>query len=141
MSLTCDDTPRLEVERREGEGGLAMRMDLIQEEMARRMDLIQEEMARRMDLIEEQMARRMDLLQEEMARLRLENGELREENGELRVENREFKHMMKDTIKHELTVACMQDWNYDPEEERFCVCRQVGIVVGSSVWCVVGSSV
>ena len=120
MSLTCDDTPRLEVERREEEGGLA-----------RRMDLIQEEMARRMDLIEEQMARRMDLLQEEMARLRLENGELREENGELRVENREFKHMMKDTIKHELTVACMQDWNYDPEEERFCVCRQVGIVVGS----------
>ena len=118
MSHTCNDTPRPEVERREEEGGLA-----------RRMDLIEEDMAGRIYLIEEAMARRTDLLQEEMARLRLENRELMEENEELRVESREFKHLMKETIKHELTVACMQDWNYDPEEERFCLCRQVGVVV------------
>ena len=63
------------------------------------------------------LARRMDAMEEEMARLR--------------VENLELKNMMAETVKHELKVACKQKWEYDPEEERFCSCRQVGSPVYS----------
>ena len=37
----------------------------------------------------------------------------------------EAKEDITAEIKKELTTARLQDWDYDPEEQRYCICNQV----------------
>lgn len=38
---------------------------------------------------------------------------------------KEAKEDIKTEIKKELTTARLQDWDYDPAEQRYCICNQV----------------